>query len=261
MNAQPEVRIEPRDPQQQTGDSRSAQRIAAASPRFQARMAGLVAWITTTAGFAAIVSGGLVIYDNAAVTAHNIQTHEMLFRLAVTGEVVALLYIVYTLLLYNLFRPVSRSLSLLAAFFSLTGCAVGAVNAIFSLAALVVLGGTQPLHAFSVEQLQAVALMFLQVHAQGSNVSMVLFGSYNLLIGYLIVQSTFLPRVLGVLLAISGLGYLINSFASFLAPAFAAHLTPWILIPGLSELLVAVWLLVVGVNAQRWKEQATKQSS
>ena len=89
---------------------------------------------------------------------------------------------------------------------------------------------------------------------------MVLFGSYNLLIGYLIFRSTFLPRILGVLLAISGLCYLINCFANFLSPAFAAHLLPYILVPGGAELLLALWLVVIGVNVQRWKEQASKAS-
>jgi hypothetical protein len=99
--------------------------------------------------------------------------------------------------------------------------------------------------------------MFLKLHAQGYAISMVLFGSYNLLIGYLIFRSTFLPRILGVLLAISGLCYLVNCFASFLSPAFAAHLVPWILVPGTAELLLALWLVLMGVNAQRWKEQAS----
>lgn len=236
--------------------SGTTERIAGASPRFQARMAGVIAWITTTSGFAAIATGGLIVPDDAAATAHNILTHETLFRLAVAGEVVALLYIVYTLLLYNLFRPVNRSLSLLAAFFSLVGCAVGAVNALLLLAPVVVLGGGQSLSAFNVEQLQALALAFLKLYAQGSNISMVLFGSYNILIGYLIVRSFFLPRILGVLLAISGICYLINSFASILSPAFAAHLLPYILFPGGAELLLALWLLVAGVNPQHWKELA-----
>jgi hypothetical protein len=87
---------------------------------------------------------------------------------------------------------------------------------------------------------------------------MVLFGSYNLLIGYLIFRSTFLPRILGVLLAISGLCYLINCFANFLSPAFATHLLPYILVPGGAELLLALWLVVIGVNVQRWNEQASR---
>jgi hypothetical protein len=232
------------------------ERIAEASPRFQARMAGVFAWITTTAAFAEIVRSRLVVYGDAAATAHNILAHELLFRLAFAGDVIATLYIAYALLLYNLFRPVNRSLSLLAAFFSLVGCAIGAFNCLFHLAPLVVLGGAPSLSAFNVEQLQALALMFLKLHAQGYNIAMVLFGSYNLLIGYLIFRSTFMPRILGVLLAFSGLCYETNCFANFLSPGFAAHLVPYILAPGVAELLLALWLVVMGVNVQRWNEQA-----
>jgi len=255
MKAQPDSQIEPRDGEPRRGASQVTGRIAKASPRFQARMAGVIAWITTTAGFAAIVSGNLVVYGDAAATAHNILAHELLFRLAFAGEVIATLYIAYTLLLYNLFRPVNRSLSLLAAFFSLVGCAIGAVNSLFLLAPLVVLGGAHSLTAFKADQVQDLALVFLNLHAQGSSIALVLFGTYNLLIGYLIFRSTFLPRMLGVLLAFSGLCYLIDSFANFLSPAFAAHLLPYILIPGVAELLLALWLVVFGVNAKRWREQ------
>jgi hypothetical protein len=221
-------------------------------------MAGVIAWITATAGFAEIVRGKLVVYGDAAATAHNILTHEMLFRWAFAGDVIAAtLYIAYTLLLYKLFRPVNSSLALLAAFFSLVGCAIGGLNCLFHLASLVVLGGAQSLSAFDLGQLQALALMFLKLHAQGYTIGMVLFGSYNLLIGYLIFRSTFLPRILGVLLAMSGLCYQIGNFATFLSPAFAAHLFPYILVPGVAELLLALWLVVMGVNVQRWQEQAS----
>jgi hypothetical protein len=220
-------------------------------------MAGLVAWITTTAGFTAIVVGNLVVYNDAAATAHNILANELLYRLAVVGDVISVLYIVYTFLLYFLFRPVNRSLALLAALFSLVGIAVGMLLPLFDVAALVVLKDAQSLRAFSAEQVQAIALLFLKMRVQDDNVSLVMFGTYNILTGYLIVRSTFLPRILGVLLAIAGLGYLINTFANLLAPDFAAHLMPWILIPGGAELLLAAWLLVVGVNVQRWNERAS----
>jgi hypothetical protein len=235
---------------------RETQREHGASPRSQARLAGVIAWITTTSGFAAIISGGLIVSSDAAKTAHNILTHETLFRLAIAGNLVALLYIAYTLLLYNLFKPVSGGLSLLAALFSFTGCAIAAANSVFLLAPLVILGNAQLFSAFNVGQLHALILIFLAMYAQGSNISMVLFGSYNLLVGYLIVRSTFLPRLLGVLLAISGICYLINCFATILAPAFEPHLLPYILVPGAAELLLALWLVVFGVNERRWKEQA-----
>jgi hypothetical protein len=234
----------------------TTERIAQTSPRFLARMAGLVAWITTSAGFAAIVIGNLAVYADAAATAHNILANELLYRLAIVGDVISALYIVYTLLLYYLFRPVNRSLALLAALFSLVGIAVGMLIPFFDVAALLALKDAQSLSALTQEQLQAIALLFLQLRAQADALSLVLFGTYNILTGYLIVRSTFLPRILGVLLAIAGVGYLINTFANILAPDFAAHLVPYILLPGGAELLLALWLLLFGVNAQRWAEQA-----
>jgi hypothetical protein len=212
----------------------------------QARAAGAIAWITTTSGFAAIVVGNLVVPGDAAATAHNLQSHEVLFRFAVAGDLVALLYIAYTLLLYNVFRPVNRDIALLATFFSLVGTAVGAVNAVIELAPLTVLSG--PAAGFTETQRQSLALTLLQVHAHAGDVSLVLFGTYNVLIGYLIVRSALLPRALGAILAFSGFCYLVNSFASVLAPGLEVHLVPYILVPGLSELLVAGWLLVAGVS-------------
>jgi Domain of unknown function (DUF4386) len=237
------------------------ERIAQTSPRFWARMAGLVAWITTSAGFAAIVIGNLVVNDNAAATAHNLLANETLYRLAAVGDTISVLYIVYTLLIYYLFRPVNRSLALLAALFSLVGIAVGMLIPFWDVAALVVLKDAPSLRALTQEQLQAIALLFLQLRAQIYALSLVLFGTYDILTGYLILRSTFLPRLFGVLWAIAGVGYLINTVATFLAPDFAAHLSPWILIPGLADLIVPTWLLVVGVNEHRWKEQTSKQLS
>ena len=227
------------------------------SPRFLARMAGLVAVITTPAGFAAIVIGNLVDPHDAAATAHHILANELLYRLAAAGDVISVLYIVYTLLIYYLFRPVNRSLALLAALFSLVGIAVGVLIPFFEVAALLVLKDGTSLRALTQEQLQAIALLFLQLRAQVYALSVVLFGIYNILTGYLIVRSTFLPRVFGVWWAIAGVGYLINSFAIILAPNVAALLSPWILLPGLADLVIPVWLLVVGVNVRRWKEQAS----
>ena len=128
-------------------------------------------------------------------------------------------YIVVTLLFYRLFKPVHRNLSLLAAFFSFMGCAFGALSS-FHLA---------PLHINN----------------------LVFFGLYCLLIGYLILKSTFLPRMLGVLMVVGGLGWL-----TFLSLSLARYLSPYNLIPGIfGEVSLTIWLLVAGVNAQRWNEQ------
>jgi uncharacterized protein DUF4386 len=226
------------------------------SPRFQARLAGVFAWIGTTEGFAIWVRSRLVVDGDAAATAHNILAHERLYRWAIVGDVISYVaFIVYTLLLYDLFRPVSRRLSLLAAVSNVVGSAIQLSITVFLLAPLLVLEGARSPSAVNVAQSQAQALMFLNSYDYGYAISMVPCGFWNILTGYMIYRSTFLPRILGVLLAISGFYYQINNFAGFLYPAIAARLDPYVFLIGMAELLLAGWLVVMGVNEQRWKEQ------
>ena len=162
-----------------------------------------------------------------------------------------------TTLTYELLKPVSRSGSLLSAIFGLIGCAVKILSRLFFFAPLLVLGGAHYLRVFSAEQLHALALLLLRLDYHAETIAMVFFGFQCLLMGCLIVRSTFLPRILGVLLAIGGSSYVISSFANFLAPAFGARLAPFILPAALvGEGSLTVWLLVIGVNVQRWNERA-----
>jgi hypothetical protein len=115
------------------------------------------------------------------------------------------------------------------------------------------LGGDEYLSVFKVEQLRALASLILELYGQGVNICFVFFGVYCLLIGYLIFKSSFLPRILGVLMAFAGLGWL-----TFLFPPLANYLSRYILVLGfLAEIALMLWLLVMGVNVQRWKEQAS----
>ena len=124
---------------------------------------------------------GLVVSGDAAATANNILAHQPLFRLGLATDLIATAcYIAVTALFYDLFKPVNRSLSLLAAFFSLVGCAISAFASLFQLAPFVVLGGSQYLSAFKVEQLRALALMFLELNTQAANIYLVFFGFYDL---------------------------------------------------------------------------------
>ena len=222
-----------------------------ASPRLNARIAGVFYLLTFVGGVASLALGGrLVNYGDAAATAASIRAHESLFRLGFAANLFAsACYVAVTLLFYELFKPVSRSISMLAAFFSLVGCAVGAFGSLFQLAPLVVLGGAQYLGVFNVEQLQALALVLLKLGAQANNIGLVFFGCYCLLIGYLVFRSDFLPRILGVLMAIGGAGWLTNSFISFLSPPLARSLSSWMMAPGiLGEAALTLWLLVMGVK-------------
>lgn len=264
MKAQPEGPIEPGDPQQRTGDSKVIERIAGATPRDLARIAGGLYLIIIIGGFFAIgfVPAALVVPGDAAATAHNILAHELLYRLGIAVHIIILLCnIPLAVIFYDLFKVVSRRLALLVVFFTLVGTAVEGANVLNQFAPLMLLGGGHYLSVFTTEQLQALAYMPLDSQTISYDIQQVIYACYLLAAGYLIFRSTFLPRILGVLLAIGGLCYLIYSFANMLAPGFAAHLVPYIQVPsGLAELSLCLWLLVMGVNVQRWKEQASKAS-
>src|SRR5438132_13237850 len=234
-------------------------RITEASPRFKGRIAGGLWLMVIVAGMTAfIIRSPLIVSGDATATANRILASESRYRFGFAADLIAgVCYMGVTALLYGLLKPVSRSLSLLAAFFGLAGVAIGSATSLTSLAALVLLGGGEYSSAFTSSQLQAMALMSLRLSFQGFLISMVFFGFQCFLVGCLIVRSTFLPRILGVLLAIVGSSYVISSFATFLAPAFGARLSPFIMPAALlGEGSLTLWLIVKGVNAERWKEQA-----
>lgn len=234
--------------------------IAEASPRLQAKVAGGL-WLTciVTGIFAFAAASALIARDDAAATATNILANESLFRLSFVADLISgASYLGVTALLYNLLKPAGRSLSLLAAFFGLVGVAAGGVGYLGRLAPLTLLRGDQYLGAFTANQLQAMALVALKLQLQVFSIGMVFFGVQCFLAGCLIVRSTFLPRALGVLLAVGGASYVVISFTNFLAPPFGARLTPFVMpVALIGEGALTVWLLTKGVNAVRWKEQAS----
>ena len=224
------------------------------SPGRKARIAGAVYLLTVLlGGVGEYIHGRLVVPGDAAATATNILAQAPLFRLGFASYLVEMACLIaMTALFYDLLRPVSRSVSLLAAFFSLVGIAVKTLSRLFYVAPLAVLEGGGSLSGFTMEQVQTLALLLLKVNAQGAGMAMVFFCCYALLKGYLIVRSTFLPRILGVLGMLGGLGWL-----TFLAPPIAARAYPYVVTIALLGTAAEVfWLLVFGVNEERWKEQA-----
>ena len=179
--------------------------VPEAPPRPRARMTGIVYLLY----FLSAISAQLLIGQNLVALGN------------ATNELGAALYLMLTLLFYNLFKPVNRGVSLLAALFGIGGCVV-------------------------------MGLGFFYPAAPSIN-PLWFFGPYCLLIGYLVFRSTFLPHVLGVLMAFAGVGWL-----AFLSPAIAQHLAIYIEGLGvLAEASLMLWLIVRGVNEQRWSEQAT----
>ena len=259
MKAQPESGIEPLAPKPRTGGSQAMERIATVSPRTRARITGIVYLLFfLTAVLGALVAPGIsgpgAVSGNVATTVNTILAHQPSFWLGFAlGLISTACYVALTGLFYQLFKPVSRNLALIAAFFSLVGCAITAFASLFQLAPLVILGGSPYLNVFTAKQVQALALLFLNLNVQANSIALVFFGLFMVLIGYLIFRSTFLPRILGALFAFAGLGWL-----TFLSPPLANHVSTYIETLGiLAEASLMLWLLVIGVNSQRWTEQAS----
>ena len=229
------------------------------SPRLLARLIGLFSLITIIGGVVAqgLISNRLIVFSSAATTATNILANRTLFQLSFTIFLIEMAAnVAMTALFYELLRPVSKSISLLGAAWGLTASIIKTFARVFYIVPLFVLGGTTALSSFSTEQLQAVALVLLRVNSQGANVGVAFFGLELSLRGYLMMRSTFFPRWLGVVSFITGVGWL-----TYFYPPLGSRL---FVILALLALLGAgiqiFWLLVFGVNEERWKEKATRSA-
>ena len=230
------------------------------SPRVLARLTGLFALLEAlTSGFGqVIIPRMLIVSGNAAATAANILAHEALFRLSILAAFLGVAcHIVWTYLVYELFKPVNRNLALVAVFFSLVAIALQSFSGTLQAAPLVALQGGSALAAFNAEQLKTLAFVFLNFNARVFDAYLVFFGFWCVLTGYLIFKSTFMPRILGLLEALAGLCWL-----TFIWPPFAHYVSPSNqILAGLGEVSLMLWLLVRGLNVERWKGQASARIS
>ena len=220
-----------------------------------AKVAGLAYLIIITAGIFAefFVRSRLIVWGDASATARNITGSELLFRSAVASEFVMLVCdVLVALVLLVVFEGVSRSLALLAAFLRLVHAAVVAGNLLNTYVPLLLLSDSSQPTGFSAAQLHALVLVFLQAHSYGYVIGLVFFGVQCLVLGYLVFQSGFVPKVLGVLLVLGGAGYLIDGFARTLISRYDDYQTIFavvVFVPAfVGELSFAAWLLVKGVN-------------
>jgi len=235
-------------------------RISETSPQVYARIGGVLYLIIIVIGFCSqfFVRDKLAVSGDVAATANNIAVSESLWRISIAGELILLVCAVaLTLILYVLLRPVNKNLALLAVFFNLVEFPIEAVSKLCLFAALFLSGNADYLKAFEPHQLHALVKLSLKLHDYGFGIDLVFFGFACLVYGYLLFRSGYFPRTLGVLMAIAGLSYLANSFTLVLAPAFAGTIFLVLGLALIGELSFCLWLIVKGVNVQRWKEQAS----
>jgi hypothetical protein len=229
------------------------------SPQVYARIGGALYLIIIILGIfgEAFVRNRLVVSGDGAATAANITSMESLWRFGIASEFLALICTIALAMIYFvLLKPVSKELNLLATFFRLVSIVVEAVAALYLVVALFPLGNAAFLKAFTPEQLYALVSLATKSHSYGFSVSLLFLGCTFLIHGYLIFRSGYLPKMLGILIQVAGVCYLTNSFALILYPAVANQIFLAILVPVfVGEASLGLWLLVKGVNVQKWNER------
>src|ERR1051326_4527545 len=184
----------------------------------------------------------IIVANDPAATAANIKAFTFLFRLGFAGFLLeSLCDTALSLNFYVLLKPVNKHLSLLAAFFGLMATATFAVTELFYIMALYWLGDAPFLKTFPPEHLQAMAYISLKYYTYGGAVFTAYYGVAWIVRSYLIFRSGYLPKIIGILMAIGGFGFVAKNFLLVLAPAYASDVLLMLLFPG--GLLLMVWLL------------------
>ena len=226
------------------------------SPVRWARIAGICWLIAIVTGMFAegVVRSRLMTGDPAASLA-NILANEGRYRLAGAAMFVGTaVYLALSAILYRLFTPVSRTISLIALLFSVVGCTVWMLTVVIDAVPLLLANspGADPILAHA----------FLAMHPEALLLGMLCFGIQCLLVGCLITRASFLPKWLGVLLAVGGLGYIVAGFLHLVAPDLARSLARWTFVPGeAGELVLGGWLAIAGVNSERWRAQCANRNA
>ncbi|MEB3347090.1 DUF4386 domain-containing protein [Aquimarina gracilis] len=203
----------------------------------------------------AVVRSGLINHSNGAQTYNNILEHQSLFRLGIVSDILVLFGdIIVSILLYYLLKPISKILALIAASFRLIVVAISGANIFNMLSVLLLVSGTRYLNSFSKEQLESAMLFLFKNHSYGYDVALAFFGIHCLLLGMLIMKSKLIPKMFGIAFIITAICYFLFSFGRFIFPHFANSLYPSILLPPLvTELSLALWLLIKGINTPNIK--------
>jgi hypothetical protein len=230
------------------------------SPSAYARFAGVLYVIITIAAIFAhmVIPEQFIVTGDAAATAANLAANEATFRLGTVGSelIILLSEIVLSVVLYVLLRPVNKTLSMVAAVSRLAMTTIHGLNLLNYYFVLQLIGGGNLMTAFGPEQVQALVMMFLEAHSVGFSIGIAFLVPHVLILGYLIVQSGYFPKVLGFLFIAAGIGYLFDTTGLLLVPSYTT--TPGLIaiVIAAAEIAFPIWLLVKGVNPVGWQKRA-----
>ena len=227
------------------------------NPNKIARIAGflyIIPWLFSL--LAIFLRQGLITPGDVSATADNLTASESLFRLSIVSDlVVQAVFVVLVLLLYQLLKPVNKSHAVLMVVFFLVSVPIAMLNMLNQFAALLLISGADYLSVFSTDQLGALVVLFRDLHEVGIMIAYIFWGLWLFPLGYLVYKSGFLPKLLGILLMVSCFGYLIDFSTFFLFPNFGLAVN---MFTGWAELLLCLWLLIKGVNVEKWEERTLK---
>ena len=220
-----------------------------------ARIAGFCYLVVIATGLFSevFVRQTLRVSNDALTTAHNIQNNEMLFRWGFVADLINFVVGIPTILIiYHFFKKSNKILLQIALALVIIQTAIIAVNLLNQITPLLLLANDTYLNTFQQSQLATLSLLSLNIQSQGYAIGLVFFGFYCILIGFVIYKTNAMPRVIGVLYAIAGLCYLINSFTMFLSKGFANPIFVYLAIPiFIGELSVCLWLLIKGIDTTK----------
>jgi hypothetical protein len=226
-----------------------------------ARFAGILYLIITVAAIVAHIymPSELIVAGDATATAQNINNSTTFFRLGGIGSelIILLSEVILSIVLFVLLKPVNKVLSMLAAVSRLVMTTVHAFNLINYFFVIILLGGSSYLSVFNAEQINALSMLFLEAHGFGFTIGIAFLVIHVIILGYLIIKSGYFPKVLGYLFLAAGLGYLIDSFGLLLFANYETTPTIIAIVISVSELVFPLWLLIKGVNRDRYQERIT----
>ena len=229
--------------------------LAEGSPSARGRILGALYLFVIIAGVIgqALIADRLVVSTDATRTAANIVANRSLYRLAFTIFMVEMVaQVAVSALFYDLLKPVNRSVARISAIIGLTGSGIKTMARALYYAPLILLGGASYLAPFQPAQLEALSLALYKIHGQGTTIALIFFGFETLLRGWLLFHSGFLPRFLGVISMIGGVGWI-----TFLWPPLGHQLFMGVALFAIVGVIATVgWLFIRGVDDVKWRERA-----
>jgi Domain of unknown function (DUF4386) len=218
-----------------------------------ARIAGAIYLsMVFTAPFSLIyVPSKLIVRGNAAATAENILAHETLFRLSIFGDLVGhVIFICLGIALYRLLSNVNKTWAMLMVAFVSVSAAVGFLNALNSIAALILFRGGDFLTVFDKPQRDALAMLFLRLHSQGQFIDEIFWGAWLFPFGLLVFRSGFLPRFLGIWLIVACFAWIALSITALFFPLHYETAFRYLQPAFFAEMAMMLWLLIRGANVK-----------